>query len=237
MKTLRLSGLVAVVALSGSAMAATITQTQNFSGTTTYSSSLTFNQFDDAGGWRILSSIELRANTTAVGGALRLDNDQTSAASGSVNFGSQTLLSSNDVVMRNTSGEIFQSTSLRATGSASINLGADDGDTEVGGTSNYSQVGVDFGSYTGGTTNSSASGFVKSSYFVDYIGSGTFAVSVDASQVADYSSFSGVQAQIDPLTSSGSMTIIYTYTAVPEPAAMALLGLTSIPVLRRRRSK
>ena len=217
--------------------AATITQTKTFTGTPTYSSSLTFDQFDNVGGWRILNSVELVASTQTQGGALRLDNDSPTPASGTVTFGSQTLLSSNNVVMRNSGGDIFQTNSLHATGSSSLNLGADDGDIEVGGTPNYSQVGVDYDFYNGGTTNSSASGFVSSSYFADYIGTGTFAVNVDATQLADYSSFSGVQAQIDPLTSNGELTIIYTFTAIPEPAAFAILGFSAIPLLRRRRTK
>jgi len=227
--------------LSVCAQATLIVQTQNYSGTPTFSQGLTFNQFDDMGGTRILQSILVEATLNVQGGALRLDNDSESVGSGQVTFGGQLLLTPTGVFIRDSGGnDIIQPGDVKPSGtSPTITLQPDDGDTEVGGTPNFSSAGTDYGFYNGTAQSDSDSGYVGSSYWSAYLGTGTYNISADVTQVADYSAFSGVQAQIDPLTADGTVTITYNYEdyVIPEPATMALLSLGIGGMVFRRRKR
>lgn len=224
------AGVIAVCAASG-ALGATITQNLPYAGTPDYSQPLTFNQFDDLGGTLTLQSIWVSVSLDAEGGALRCDNDAETPASGAIEFGAQALVSASVPLVDAGLNPIFQPGDVKATGGTTLNLSGDDLDGEVGGTLNFSYVGSDYDFYLGGQASDSDDGYVSPSAFAAYIGTGTFTITLDASQVANYGSLGGVQAQIDPLTAGGEVTVVYTYT--PEPAALGLLAMGGLLARRR----
>jgi hypothetical protein len=213
-----------------------IVQTKPYSGTPDFNQVLTFNQFDNSLG--TLTSIDVSADLSTSGGALKLDNDAVTAASGSVSFGARLLLSGSVPLIDSGFNQIFPTGSVDATGSASTGLSADDGDSEVGGTANFSYIGADYGSYAPGSLSASHSGNVNTAVFGSYTGTGTYTITADASQVASYGSLGGVQAQIDPLSAGGNVTVTYNYNPTPEPANLLLLAVALAPmgiiVWRRR---
>lgn len=226
------SALLALCVVSA-CQAATITQVLPFSGTPDYTSVLTFNQFDTQGGTLTLQSVWVNITLTSSGGSLKLDNDGAGSAVGSVEFGAQASITPSISMVNDNLMQLFPTGALKATGGAGLSLSADDGDTEVNGTDFFSYAGTDYGSYTGGQVTDTASGFVTALAFGQYKGTGTYTVSVNTTQVANYGALGGAQAQIDPLTTSGSVEIVYTY--VPEPATMSLLALGGLAMLRRRK--
>lgn len=226
---------VALVALTSTvASAYTITQTQNYGGVPDYNQVLIFNQFDDLGGTLTLQSVYVEVNLTANGGALRCDNDAVEPASGAIEFGAQVAVGSSVSMIDAMFQPIFQAGDVKATGGTMLNLAADDGDEEVGGTPNFSMAGLDYGFYKGGSVSDGDNGIVNSAVYFQYIGLGTFTVTLDSSQVANYGSLGGVQAQIDPLTTTGTVKVVYTY--IPEPAALGLLAMGGLMFIRRRRA-
>ncbi len=225
---------VALVALTSTvASAYTITQIQSYGGIPDYNQILTFNKFDDMGGTRTLQSVYVEVNLTANGGALRCDNDAVTPASGAIEFGAQVGVTSSVSMIDALFNPIFQAGDVKATGGTSMNLSADDGDDEVGGTANFSMAGTDYDFYIGGLVSDGDNGIVNPLVYPQYIGLGTFTVTLSASQVAQYGSLGGVQAQIDPLATTGTVKVVYTW--VPEPAALGLLAVGGLLFIRRRR--
>lgn len=210
-----------------------IPQSKSFSGTPNFAQNLIFDQFDDLGGTRTLQSIEVQVLLNVDGGSLKVDNDGEQSASGAVVFGAEVLLTSTVSLVDASIQNIIQPGDVKATGGTTLSLTADDGDTEVGGSAFFSYAGTDYGFYDGGPAGDSDSGFVSTTVFGQYIGTGTYTITVNASQIADYGALGGVQAQIDPLSSSGYVKVIYTY--VPEPATLAAMAMGSLALLRRRR--
>jgi hypothetical protein len=225
--------LIAVAVFASGAMGTTITQNLPYSDTPDYTKVLTFNQFDDLGGTLTLQSVYVSVSLNASGGALRCDNDAATPASGGITFGAQAAVASSVPMIDAFFQPIFQAGDVTATGGTTLNLSADDGDVEVSGTPQFSMQGTDYGFYIGGLASGGDAGFVNSLAFPQYTGLGTFTVTLNASQVANYGSLGGVQAQIDPLIAGGVVTVIYNYT--PEPATLGLLALTGLVVIRRRR--
>jgi hypothetical protein len=142
---------IGVMGLLGpSAMGSTITQTQSYGGIPDYSQTLTFNKFNDLGGTLTLQSIYVSVDLYANGGALRCDNDAVTPASGAIEFGAQATVGSSVPLIDAMFQPIFQAGDVKATGGTTLNLAADDGDVEVGGTPNFSMAGLDYGFYLGG---------------------------------------------------------------------------------------
>jgi len=129
---------------------------------------------------------------------------------------------------------IFQTGSLKAAGGTFLILGPNDGDVEAGGTEYFSYVGDDYGSYVGGVEFVEHNGAVNPVVYDQYIGTGTYTITLTALQYTFYGSFGGVQALIDPIDTSGTVEITYHY--IPEPATVGLLALGSLLVTRRRRT-
>lgn len=221
------------------ATAAVIPQTRTFSGTPDYTAPLTFTQFNPA--WGTLQSIDIIGSIGISGGALRLDNDAVNPASGAVFMGSYLNVSSTDVLIYDASLQpIFGLNEVLAQDSGVLGLDSDDGDAEVGGTANYSTSGDDWNEWYPNAQSDSESGTIGATVWeslVGYIGTGTFSISALANQLANYGSLGGVQAQIDPISTSGEVQIIYTYEPIPEPAEWAALfgfSVVLISLLRRR---
>lgn len=114
----------------------------------------------------------------------------------------------------------------------------DDGDLEVGGTSNFSSQGTDFAQVIGGNYTATRAGDI-SDYILSLTGYGTYSFLVEASQYVSASAFGGAQQQIDPSSVSGTVTVTYNYSgsgppppeppppppgpAVPEPSTLSIL--------------
>jgi hypothetical protein len=230
-----ISGLAVLVASSFAAGAVIIEQTQDFSGTPNFDANLVFDEFDDDGGNLTLQSIRVDVSLNVTGGSLKVDNDGNQPASGAVEFGAEVLLSSTVSLVDASLQPIVQPGDVKATDGTTLSVTADDGDTEVGGTPNFSYLGTDYDFFNGTAQSDSDFGYVSSSAFSQYIGTGTYIITVDADQVADYGALGGVQAQIDPLSASGQVKITYSY--VPEPAALGLLAIGGVAILFRRRRR
>lgn len=215
MKTICFAILAVLVAV-GATSATTITQTKTFSGVPDYSTSLTFNKFDSSLG--TLQSVQVLVSLAVDGGMLILDNDGVDPASGTFQFGAKGNIASTDVPLLNSSFMPVTS-EIQAFYSNTFSLAGNVGDS-IG---DFSPLGPDGMQYNGGPQSDSKSGFVGNAFFSSYIGTGTFVVNASASQWSTYGSVSGMEYAVSPVSSDGSVTVVYNY--IPEPATMALLGL------------
>lgn len=222
--------LLLLTSLSGiSSAALTMSQTQNFSFTPAASQALVFNKFDTQGGTRTLLSVTITTSLTKVGGALYVDNDSPTAASGSI---------SQSVTINLTSGNVslIDENLIGLTGAASVtansyyfaSLTADDGDGV-----DYQAGGSDWGGTTFGNVTESETSGVGSIGL--YSGAGTYTITATGSQTTDTSAVSGVSGSFTPAGATGFVTITYTY--VPEPTSTMLGGLGMIVLLTRYRRR
>jgi hypothetical protein len=217
MKTICLAVLAILVAV-GSASATTITQTQTFSGIPNYTAPLTFNKFNPSLG--TLLSVQVLVGLTVDGGTLILDNDATSSASGTFQFGAKGDIASVDVPLLNSSNQPVTA-EIQAFYSNTFNLNGNVGD----GLGDYSPLAPDGMQYNGGPQSDNKNGFIGNFFLSSYIGTGTFIVNAAADQWSNYGSVSGVEYAVSPVSSNGSVQVVYNYNPIPEPATMALLGL------------
>jgi hypothetical protein len=216
-----------VVMIAPAAMADIITQTKNFSGTPNYDAALEYDKFDTSLG--TLTAIEIVLNLVITGGSLSADNDGAQEAVITVVLGATAGISSTDVALIN---NLFQPVINDASCSQSdtFYLDPDDGDG-----AGYQPGGGDWDTLIGGMIMDSQSGFIAAAVFGDYEGIGSYFINVDITQLLDFGGDGGVEGAFSPLASAGSMEVRYTYTPIPEPATMTLLGLGSLMLLRRRK--
>jgi hypothetical protein len=222
----------------------------SFTTAATYTTTANFSEF--SGGTQILSlqKLQLSAGETLVeirvtlsnsksGGSFAIDNETSYA--GTVNV-SQSLLisiSSADVILADSAGDdILQNVAARST--ASLTIGADDGDAKPGaetfdiGGSDYQLINFP------ATVTRTSNAFIGGAYWSDFIGTGSFNVQLDASQVTSVSISGAVSQQTTPPASSGFVTIRYLTTggvAIPEPSAALLGGMGFLLLLHRRRTE
>lgn len=207
----------AVLGVAGAASATTIeTQTLNFGfPLSPGNETLTFNQFDDLGGSRTLTRVELILDATVTGDATA-ENDSSLPAP---NF---TL----DLT------GLIDATFSTLSATAGINnqfaqaLDASDN----GGVANGS--GPDFHDF-GNVGGSDADDDNEFSSFASYIGTGTIDADVNGSAGFSFSGTTDATLGIDNLGATGTVTINYYW--VPAPGAAALLGLGGLAAARRRR--
>jgi len=220
--------MVMVLLVGSVAMGDPIIQTEPFSGIPSLTETLTFDQFDNVGGTLTLQSVEVIFQLEISGGQLVLDNDGLEAASGSYEFGAKGNIASTDVSLVNGSFQPVTS-ELGALHDANFSLTANVGD----GSGDYDPNSPDGLKYDGGTEDDSDSGFISPLVFVDYIGTGTYDIDAVVTQWQEFGGVSGIEWAVNPVSASGSVTVIYNY--IPEPAALSLLALGGLALIRRRK--
>lgn len=229
----KLCVFLVVMAVSITAVCATqVSQVKTFSGTPDFPTTWSFNKINLDPSCT-LNWVKVIMTLNVNGGQYVLDNDAPTAAAGSFNFGGQSVISSSTVNMLDSGFNPV--VGIAAAGySSAFSLAANVGD----GSGDYSPLGPDGMVYVGGPQTSVKSGFIDSSFFSQYKGVGTYNVTVDATQWANYSGASGIEVAITPVTANGSLEIIYDYTCVPEPASILSLlgGIGMLGLFRRRRS-
>ncbi len=89
--------------------------------------------------------------------------------------------------------------------------------------------------YEGGLESMTGAGYVNSNFWSDFIGGGTFDITAEIAQVANYGGIGGIAVSILPMSADGEVSVTYNY--VPEPASMLLLSIGAPLLLRIRRKK
>jgi hypothetical protein len=232
--TMKTHTILALAALSAPAFGATIVQTQNFSFVPDGSAVLTFDQFDTLGGLRDLDLVTISITLTKLDGALFVDNDSVNPASGNITQTVTISLSAAFGIVDNSFQPI--GSGVQAVSTYFADLGGDDGDTDtiVGnndGFQNDGGVDVD-GTNFGPETTTVGATTVNSATYGNYIGTGTFDITINGLQGTSTASVGGAAFSGEPATATGSVTITY----VPEPSIAILGGLGILGILRRRRT-
>ncbi|MCC7351022.1 MAG: choice-of-anchor E domain-containing protein [Phycisphaerales bacterium] len=171
-------------------------------------------QFDDMGGTRTLTSITLELNST-IGANTTGENDSNTSGSLTMNLSG------------NATADLF------ALSTASI-VNTSAGPVSVAATDGITGSGPDFHNFGAVSGNDFDSDTIVSG-FASFIGLGTIDVSVDANGGFNISGVSNSTLQVSNFNASGTVTVIYEYTQVPEPSALSLLALGGLAMLRRRR--
>lgn len=211
--------------------AATLSETETFSFVPTGSAILTFNKFDS--GLGTLTGIKVSFSLTKTGGSLAADND--SEESGTVSFSHYVTgsLSSADVALLNSSFQPVVAT-LEATSSTTQVLEATTGDP----TNAFNATGLgDYYLFVPSDASASGSGSVGAAVWAGYIGIGTFNINVNLVQGLSATGVSAIQQALVNSSAHGSVTVEYTYDAVPEPGTALLVGAGSMLMLLRRRRR
>ncbi len=219
---------ILVVMIAPSAMAALILETETFTGDNT----LTFDQFNTSLG--TLTSIEIVFDLSIDNGWLIADNDGVDQANVIIELGAVAAISSTDVSLIDGSLQPVVG-SLVASTAAAVSLAADNGD----GPGNVDASAPDGTTLYGGPDSDSDSGFISALAFAGYIGTGTFDIVVAVTELIDLGGLGDIEGSfsaVDILNPSSSVRVNYTYTPIPEPTTMALLGLGSVILSRKRRA-
>ena len=142
----------------------------------------------------------------------------------------QGFLSSNDVAMTRSNGTtIGAAGTLNAVSTYKQAIGATTGDS----TSQFdAQPGhADYVHFQPSDKTVTATGSVASTYWaadpengiaMGYVGIGTFGIDFNANQLTNINGVGGVAQSSTPSLASGSVSVTYTFDAVPEPTTMVL---------------
>ena len=222
--------IATLLLFAGSLRAATITQTNTFSGTPNYSNALTFAKFDTRGGDFTLTGITVSMLlVTEAQGGVGVDNDGATSASGTVTMGTKLNLAMRTGGPRLLDGDAEGLPTLFATTSKSMFLTGDDGDTTT-----FSTSGSDYDSMTITETQSSTSIVIGDAYWSKYIGIGSYAFDALVEQSTDFSSFGGAQTLINPMAAHGNVVVTYNFIPEPATASMSILVILAAVWIRRR---
>lgn len=233
MRAYRIATVLAVMAATGSAMAATITQTKTFGPAAAGSQGqVTFNKFDSSLG--TLNSIHVTAVLNTSGGSFAVDNDSNQPASGDLSVGASLAISSTDVALLNNSFQPVISPISAQTTAPGIELSADDGDTA----NQYDAGGTDWAIVNGSSQNASGDGYIGASLFGGYqsIGGGTYVINYDSDLITEWTGVGGINGVFTSASVDGAIEVVYDYSPVPEPALIGLAA-SAVPALLIRRRK
>jgi hypothetical protein len=231
---MKISKFLVIPAFLGAAVAANAaTQTIPFSFTPTGSVILTFDRVDIAVG--LVESVTVSVNMSTANGTIEADNDSADVSgSYTAEFGAQADLthSAGAAALFTTGFASEVGANLSATDTQSGSLSVDDGDD--GDTAGFDVGGSDYFFFAIDSVGDSDSGIIDSSQYSNYIGTGTYTITVSANQFQSITGVGGVSTLTTPITLSGSVTV----TVVPEPNTYAaLFGLAALGLvaIRRRR--
>jgi hypothetical protein len=220
--------LLLALAATGFASAAVITQTKTYSFVPSNSATLTFDKFD-AATYGTLTSIVITTEVTKSGGSLFVDNESSDTASGNISQSVTINLNSIDVDLLAASGGAI-GLNVSAVSTYAATTGPDDGDGP-----GVQPGGIDYDGTSFSPTTTTETKNVKAIVWSEYEGTGTYNIDVLGAQGFDAAAFGGAAIQITPATASGSVTVVYNFTPIPEPASAMLGALGCLALLRRRR--
>lgn len=217
------------------------TQTIPFSLTPSGSVVLTFDREDIA--VEDITSITVSVTMATADGTIAGDNDSSeNFGSYDAEFGATASLSHSGGVfaLAKTGGASAVGSSLSATDIQSGTLAVDDGDTiESGGsgsTDGFDEGGPDYFFFAIDSVGDSDSGLIDSNQWSNYVGSGTYTITINATQFQSITGVGGVATLTTPTTLSGEVSV--TVVPVPEPSTYAaLFGLAAVALVFFRRRK
>jgi hypothetical protein len=231
----KLSIFVLLLAATGLLQAAVIVQTHEIAahgpGNSDNKSidSWSFDEFDNLDGAYTLNSVQISFRTSVWGGFIGSDNDGLDGGGGVVSFNLWCSLTSTKTLLdENFSGDWVARYFRMATEFVLASTSVDnDGD-------GYQEGGLDWDSFSGPIDEASATVKTDAISIADflknqYIGTGTFEMSVTDYQTLNTLTGGNLETQSNGQLSSGSVTLTYDY--VPEPAAIGLIGLGGIITL------
>lgn len=212
---MRLLGLAVVAGMATTAVAGVDVQTKNWAFPLSPNSALlSFDKFDDNGGLKVLTKVEMSFNAT-MGAMVTAENDST--------------LPAPDFAV-NLSGFVTVSYSSLS-GFVGLVQGAAAG---VGATDGNPGSGPDFHDF--GYLSDSDSGFDDTtSGLGSYYGPGTITATVFGSGGFSVSGTTDSTLKLTDFAANGDVTIKYYWDPIPAPASLALAGLGIMAAGRRRR--
>jgi hypothetical protein len=205
-----------------SAMANPLVQQHDFNGIHNFSRTLTFNKSSEA-----LTSVSISLNLQINGGTLIIDNDGDSNISGTLKFGISGNANSTEVNLPSLFGtNVFYSQPFYL----------DSNENDVKG--DYSPLPPDGMQFIGSSNSGNISTLVEDTFFNDYIGTGTYNITIGIASLADFGNLDLNNVEytiIAPVYTNGYVEV--TYTCIPEPATITLLTFGVFAVLKRKRNK
>lgn len=167
-----------------------------------------------------LTDVKITLSLISYDGQFEFDNDSSSPATVVIDLDVQATLNSTDVTLP-------VATSLIDVYDQTVHLAANDGDNKRA----INAGGADYSSLNTGVSSSSAAWNISPANISEYVGSGTFDISVDISELLTITGNSGVSMAVIPTLVEGVITVEY----IPEPATIAILAFGGF-VLRKRKA-
>lgn len=233
-KTLFAALLLFVFFVSFGGYASTIIQTEQIDyHVPGYTAALTFDRYDE-GVNGPLASVQVIFSTWMYEGSLEWDNDSTENAAVGGTLGVRSALTSGVVRLDNGSGNPFASVFNTITDNFVLDPTTGDPTDEFNRT-----FGVDYVSLPGPASNVAqfvtVSAYIDAAYLSDFVGAGTYTLNYQAWQHQSTWTEGGTHSETAPSTAIANIQVIY--TSIPEPSALALIGLAGIGIVyfRRRR--